>query len=1048
MKRSLSMLLTFVLMVSGIVAPGQVQGAASDYVQVNRTITPAEISTKQEATVELNVQGTPPVSVIKPNDVILVIDKSGSMKTENKMEAAKEAANGFIDLMDLSVHRVGVVDYSSQNNIGVSKLTADASQVKSYISGITANGGTATGSAIDTAIAELQRDPREGAQPVILILTDGDATEPGPDPYGTALKMAEKAKEAGIVFYTIALLNKNDNPDTSGPNLLLRKMATTFDHHHFVLGSVGLKDIYGAIVKEIGIASAYDVKVTEYVNEKFELVPDSYLDNIPQPTVEGNKLTWSFKELKNKTLKFTYKIRPKTQAETGIFNTSTNDSIVTYKDYAGADRSKLITNSKIKVKWPAPEITSIIEPSGHPKGGNTIEITGDNFKTGVRVLFNNAESKDVTYVDEQHLKVVVPEGKQGAVTVTVTNTDGQSASGTYKYIAKPEVTDYSPNEGLITGGTQVAFSGNYFAPNISVKFGDQAATVNTNRTNYLSVTTPAAAQVGKVDIVLTNPDGSSLTIAEGFTYKEPEKPKLEITSVAPDKGLPAGGEEIYINGRNIEQGAKVYFGATEAEVVSYISRQRILIKSPAGTKGSVDVKVVNPDTKEAMLPNGFTYQNPEYLPPTLSGITPDSGEMTGGNTVYITGSNFVSGIKAFINNKEGATTFMSPSRISVVVPSSDTAATVDVKVVNPDLKEAELKNSYTYMEPAPIPQPVLKALTPSKGDLKGGTSVTVNGENFIKDAVVLFNDVEMKATFVSDKQLKMTTPEWATPEVVKVTVKNPDGQTSVEDISFTYEEPQPEPVSITLINPASGLTTGGNRVYLNGKNFKSGVKVLFGNQEGKVDSVSGTRIAVVVPAVTNVQTVDVTVINPDKGTFTVPNGYAYTLVQPSISSITPNKGPMEGGTNITINGINFEADMTVTFNGVQVPIDSFTNTRIKVKSPANLNPGNVPVIITLANGESATTSFTYEAPVLGPAPIINFLSATSGPAAGGDTIYINAKNLVSGSKVYFGDTEALSVRYISQIRMSAVVPPGMGSLEVKVVNPDGQESNKVTYTYN
>ena len=50
----------------------------------------------------------------------------------------------------------------------------------------------------------------------------------------------------------------------------LKEMATTAVHHHFVLGSTGLSDIYAAIVKEIGLASAYDVTISDVVDPNFE----------------------------------------------------------------------------------------------------------------------------------------------------------------------------------------------------------------------------------------------------------------------------------------------------------------------------------------------------------------------------------------------------------------------------------------------------------------------------------------------------------------------------------------------------------------------------------------------------------------------------------------------------------------------------------------------------------------------------------------------------------------------------------------------------------
>lgn len=1052
-KKSLAVLLVFVVVIGGLFTPGytSIEAAATDYVQVTREVTPAEITTEQEATVKLNIQGTPPESVVKPNDVILVIDKSGSMKEEDKITAAKNSAKEFIDLMDLSVHRVGVVDYSSTNSIGVLPLTTDAVAAKAYVDKITANGGTATGGAIEAAITELTSNPIEGVQPVIVIMTDGDATEPSPSSsaYAFALQKANEAKDAGIVFYTIALLNQNADPATSGPNNLLKQMATTFSHHHFVLGSVGLSDIYKAIVKEIGVASAYDVVVTDTVSDKFEIVPNSYTDNIPQPTVVGNTLTWSFKELKNNSLTFTYKIRPVSKEATGMFNVAASTSSISYKDYAGAQRSKAIPNGTVKVKLPAPVITSVTDPTGHPNGGNEVVIAGDKFVQGAKVYFGAKEATSVTYVDSQTLRAVVPAGSQGTVTVKVVNPDNQSATAQYQYIANPEVSSYTPATGPIEGNTLVVFNGNYFLSGASVKFGDQAGAVVTQRSNYMTVKTPAVTEAGVVDIVITNPDGSSLTIPQGFTYTAPEIPKLEITSVTPATGLPAGGEAVYINGKNIDSGVKIYFGTNEAQLKTYTSNSKILVTAPAGVLGAVDVKLVNPDGQEAILQQGYTYANPSYPAPTVTSITPNSSELAGGATAYVTGTNYVTGVQVYINNVEAYVKSTTATRLTITIPASTVWGTFDVKVINPDAKEAVLPGSFTYLEPVPDPAPKITAISPSTGTTAGNTTVTITGENLKSGAVVYFNDIAVPTTYASASKLTIVTPLWNTAETVAVKVVNPDGQESTEAITYAYEEPQPEPVSVTSITPAEGLTAGGNTVYISGTNFKNGIKVYFGGVEAPtVKYTSGIRISATVPAYASTGKVDVTVVNPDKGTFTLAEGYTYTLTKPTIASLTPATGTIDGGTIVYINGTNYESNMTITINGVNVLFDYLSATRVKIVTPAANAAGDVPLVITLSNGESATTNFTYELPALGPAPTLKSSNVISGTSAGGNTIYLTGTNFVKGAKVFFNGVESTKVTFTSAVRLGVQVPAGsVGDVQVWVENPDGQISNTITYTY-
>src|SRR5690606_8348292 len=103
----------------------------------------------------------------------------------------------------------------------------------------------------------------------------------------------------------------NEDPNTSAPNQLLMDMASSAKHHHFVLGSVGLSDVYRKIVEEIGLASAYNVTITDTIPPEFELVPGSYEHHIPRPIVNGNTISWFISELKTDELSFTYQVRAK-----------------------------------------------------------------------------------------------------------------------------------------------------------------------------------------------------------------------------------------------------------------------------------------------------------------------------------------------------------------------------------------------------------------------------------------------------------------------------------------------------------------------------------------------------------------------------------------------------------------------------------------------------------------------------------------------------------------------------------------------------------------
>lgn len=84
----------------------------------------------------------------------------------------------------------------------------------------------------------------------------------------------------------------------------------------------------------------------------------------------------------------------------------------------------------------------------------------------------------------------------------------------------PTITSISPTTGPTTGGTTVTVNGSRFADGATVKFGDAAGQqVVVSNALRLTVRTPAVMSAGRVTVTVTNPDGTSGTLADAFTYE-------------------------------------------------------------------------------------------------------------------------------------------------------------------------------------------------------------------------------------------------------------------------------------------------------------------------------------------------------------------------------------------------------------------------------------------------------------------------------------------------------------------------------------------------
>ncbi len=91
-----------------------------------------------------------------------------------------------------------------------------------------------------------------------------------------------------------------------------------------------------------------------------------------------------------------------------------------------------------------------------------------------------------------------------------------------------QASSISPQVGSTHGGTVVTIVGAGFSPGATVSFGYVPATVGFERATRVMIESPTVIKAttpphssGTVDLVVSNPDGSSSTLTNAFTYTEP-----------------------------------------------------------------------------------------------------------------------------------------------------------------------------------------------------------------------------------------------------------------------------------------------------------------------------------------------------------------------------------------------------------------------------------------------------------------------------------------------------------------------------------------------
>ncbi len=206
-------------------------------------------------------------------DVVLVMDRSGSMSGDNN-DQMRAAAKNLVDALNLGpdAAQVGVTSFADQEQLDQG-LTTSAADAKSAIDTIGANGSTNIEGGINGGEEELRGsesgtdyssqispsgNDRSDADKIMVVLSDGspnvnddssgDYTQDGDQgaQFGEddPREEADRAKANGVEIYTIGLGTSSNTED------LLEDMAS--DSDHFYTGGAGqLTQIFGQISQQI-----------------------------------------------------------------------------------------------------------------------------------------------------------------------------------------------------------------------------------------------------------------------------------------------------------------------------------------------------------------------------------------------------------------------------------------------------------------------------------------------------------------------------------------------------------------------------------------------------------------------------------------------------------------------------------------------------------------------------------------------------------------------------------------------------------------------------
>jgi hypothetical protein len=242
--------------------------------------------------------------------------------------------------------------------------------------------------------------------------------------------------------------------------------------------------------------------------------------------------------------------------------------------------------------------------------------------------------------------------------------------------------------------------------------------------------------------------------------------------------------------------------------------------------------------------------------------------------------------------------------------------------------------------------------------------------------------------------------------------------------------------TVTAVTPNVGWN--GDVVTVTGTHFGGNITVLFGAVPATGVTVNATAnsLTATAPVGADGTTVDVHVQNL-AGLSAISKGDKFTYKKPpapTVTSVSPNTGKQAGGDTVVITGTNFGANPTVKFGTATATVQpGGTATTVTVLSPAGT--GTVDVTVTSTVGTSATNPndrFAYGVP-----PAVTSVTPNGGPASGGTPVAITGTNFTASSVVFFGGSLATSVVFVDATHLTAISPPGIGTVDVQVQSQYG-----------
>src|SRR6266849_2765065 len=504
-----------------------------------------------------------------------------------------------------------------------------------------------------------------------------------------------------------------------------------------------------------------------------------------------------------------------------------------------------------------PTITAVAPATGPPAGGTQVTITGTNFRTPVRVLFDigdgNPKEAFVASSTTTQIVVITPPINLATtqtkatdiIVITQAGTAGEQRvvkTGGFTYqlaVLTPVIRSLQPTSGPIGGGTRVTIFGDAFQTPVQVFFGSAEAQVISINFDNIIVMSPRASDTapggsgvvtGPVSVTVRNV-GSGTTASSPIQFRY--TPKMVITTAGPTEGPFTGGTRIKIDGVGFDDPLAVSVAGVAAQVISVAGSEVIVQTIGVNLTSCSDVfvfiVVATTENGDSATGPAFIFRTPKPL------IINISNPNTLGGTALITVLNALgfpritiggvtANVTATVVNPNGTTTFtvqipptiqlstvscpaggnaLAPTAFTVVYTSATTGCTDTANnalIVNPNNVPLIFANPATF-------QPFQATITPNVAPAPPfpGTAVTPSATQTVAIVNVGTAPMDITGTALTGAGCPDFTVGPTVPPIITL------NQCESLPIGVTFKgqlSPNTETCTLTV------SSTGGNRTFL------------------------------------------------------------------------------------------------------------------------------------------------------------------------------------------------------------------------------------------